>query len=274
MRILVGTLYTIENEFEECCAAIRKQTYKSFDHLIIKDLPKKEAHDTLYQTFMDKSDIYDLLIKVDADMVLCSDKFFEGVVQKFTMDSQLDLFLIAVHDYFTDKLIMGLNIFRNTVRWRKNTNNLGTDMTYEPETIRKIEKDFQNLAPAAIHCKNSSPFQSFHFGFHRGIKALEDGTNWGILYSIVKNFMRSKNINVAYAILGANTAFSSMFNQNHIAYNNPALYEYFNRKFENLTENELFRFVKKSKMYYLYRLPIDRRVIYKYYQYKREIFRT
>jgi hypothetical protein len=39
MKLLVGTLYTIENEFEQCCAAIDRQTYDHFDLVVIRNLP-------------------------------------------------------------------------------------------------------------------------------------------------------------------------------------------------------------------------------------------
>jgi hypothetical protein len=81
MRILAGTLYTIENEFEDCCRSIRNQTYKNYDHLVIRNLPKKEAHNNLYQAFVDEADRYDLLVKIDADMVLCDENLFERIVK-------------------------------------------------------------------------------------------------------------------------------------------------------------------------------------------------
>ena len=49
MKIYVGTLYSGENEFEECVAAIQNQTYKNYDHFVIRDLPNKEAHVTLFK---------------------------------------------------------------------------------------------------------------------------------------------------------------------------------------------------------------------------------
>ena len=39
MRIFVGTLKTIENEFEECVASIERQTHQNFEHFVFEDLP-------------------------------------------------------------------------------------------------------------------------------------------------------------------------------------------------------------------------------------------
>ena len=119
MRILVGTLYTIENEFEECVSSIRRQTYPNFKHIVIKNLPLKEAHDTLYQTFVDRSDEFDLLIKVDADMVVPDEEFFTKIVSKFRQNEWLELLQVHCYDYFSDRLIAGLNTYRNSMRWEK-----------------------------------------------------------------------------------------------------------------------------------------------------------
>ena len=60
MRILVGTLYTIENELEECLAAIKSQTHPDFESFVLQDLPKETACATLYRNFMDRADQFDL----------------------------------------------------------------------------------------------------------------------------------------------------------------------------------------------------------------------
>jgi hypothetical protein len=272
MKLLVGTLYTIENEFDECRRSIQRQTYTNYDHIVIKDLPKKEAHDTLYGTFMDKSDTYDLLIKVDADMILCKDDLFGKIVDKFSHDHEMDLLLIAVRDFYTDDLLIGMNIFRNTVRWRRNENDLMTDMVHIPETVRKTVKDFDDLAPAADHCPDPGPFQSFHFGFHRGMKAFVGGTNWRVLYAIFSHYRRTQDSRLAYAMLGANAAFTNRFAIEHISYNDDTLLNFFNREYDGKDSGYLHRAVKRSKLYMLFSLPIDRRILYRYYRLKSKIF--
>jgi hypothetical protein len=107
MKLLVGTLYTIENEFEQCCAAIDRQTYDHFDLVVIRNLPNKKAHEALYGTFMGEGEKYDLLVTVDGDMVIEDRHLFRNIVRRFESDSELDLLLIAVHDFFTDGLFIG-----------------------------------------------------------------------------------------------------------------------------------------------------------------------
>ena len=86
MRILVGTLYTIENEFDECVASINRQSHSDFEHFILENLPNKHAHDTLYRTFMERSGDFVLLIKVDADMVIEDEDLFAKIVDKFRVN--------------------------------------------------------------------------------------------------------------------------------------------------------------------------------------------
>jgi len=241
MRILVGTLYTIENEYEDCVNSIRDQTYKNYEHLVIRNLPKKEAHDTLYQTFMDNSGTYDILIKIDADMVLCRDDLFERIVERFTGDPELDLLLIAVHDFFTDDLLLGMNIFRNTVQWNKNKDDLITDRIYDPGTIRKKEKDYHELAPAAIHCPNPGPYQAFHFGFHRGMKAVRRGGNWGIVQALFNRYRKNPNNQVVYALLGVKSAFTNRFSIENISYSDDTLYNFFKEKY-SIPKSKYIRF--------------------------------
>jgi hypothetical protein len=129
-------------------------------------------------------------------------------------------------------MIMGMNVFRNTVRWNKNQNDLVTDRIYIPETIRKKVKDYDDLAPAAIHCPNPSPYQAFHFGFHRGMKTIGGGGNWGIVQALFKHYRRNPDTNLAYAMLGLNAAFTNRFSIENISYNDDTLYNYFKNRYD------------------------------------------
>jgi len=272
MKLLVGTLYSSENEFEECCQAIEEQSYTNFHHEIIRNLSKKEAHENLYGMFMQRSDEFDLLVKVDADMVIEDRHLFRKIVNKFEADGELDLLLIAVKDFFTDKLLIGMNVFRNTVRWNLGNESLFTDMTYDRSTVRKTLKDYEELAPAAVHCQNPSPFQSFHFGFHRGMKAVKEGSNWRVLRDIYGHYNKNADSRLAFALLGVNAAFTNRFSVQNISYNDDTMVNYFKEMYENKEAEYLHRAVKRSKIFRLFSLPVDMRILYKYYRYKSQLF--
>jgi hypothetical protein len=266
MKLLVGTLYTIENEFEDCCASIRGQSYRDFDHLVLRDLSKQEAHEALYGHFMEKAGEYDLLVKVDADMILQDRDLFRKLVARFDSDPELDLLIIAVHDFPADKLVSGLNVFRNTVRWDLGEEALFTDRTHMGATIRKKETDDSVLAPAAIHCGDPGPFQAYHYGFHRGMKAVVGAKRWEVLAALHDHYRRNPDLRLAYALLGADAAFDRRFSVDHISYTDGTLLEYFETHYEGLPEEQIHRAVSRSKVYWLFRFPILRRLAQRYYR--------
>lgn len=266
MKLLVGTLYTIEEEFDECMSSIARQTYREFEQLIIQDRPKQEAHEALYGTFMARADEFDLLVKVDADMVLQGRELFRNIVERFEADRELDLLLIGVHDFPCDRLVTGLNIFRNTVRWNLGNEALYTDMTYDPRTIRKKVKDRTELAPAATHMSNPSPFQAFHWGFHKGIKVARGGSNVRYLDSLAHHYRRNRDRRLAYAVLGVEASFLDCFTVEHVSYTNDALETHFRERYDEMSEQELHREAQRTRFHRLFRLPVPRRILSHYYR--------
>jgi len=233
MRIFVGTRYAGENEFEECVDSINRQKDVIFEHVIIKNLGNKEATDTLYKTFMERSNEFDLLIKVDADMVLVDDHLFSNIEQKFRENDWLDLLEIRVHDFYSDQLIWGLSSFRSSLKWKPVQENLFVvhieDVPPVPEN-RRI-RDCKELAPAALHCKNPSPLQAFHYGVHKGLKVIQPGigekvisktySSWNKIERTYAHFKRKRDIRLGFAVLGAELALKGNFQADHLNYSNP-----------------------------------------------------
>lgn len=170
MIILAGIMYCIENEYDDAIWSLGRQSFKDTDYFSVENLPNKEAHDTLYSHFMANADKYDLFLKLDADMVLCRTDFLSNVAQVMQKNSQIDDLEIGVHDFFTDRLIYGLHIYRNTVQWYISDETIFVDTGAR---IRQKVQDMKVLAPAAWHCPNPSPFQAFHFGIHKAIKVCQ-----------------------------------------------------------------------------------------------------
>lgn len=237
MRFFVGTLHTIENEFDECVQSIGLQTYKNFNHFVFRNLPNKEAHIALFKSFLEGKNEYDVLIKVDADMVLASPSLFENILRKLEANNQVDVLSIAVHDFFSDQLIWGLNAYRNTVRWELENENLFVD---RPKvSSEQYLMDDKELAPAAYHCKNPSSYQAFHYGVHRGLKVIQPDrsnkieqssrTHWNSLERTWINFQRSRDIRLGLACLGAELAFKGRFQIGHVDYANPHLKQVLDR---------------------------------------------
>jgi len=229
MRILVGILHTIENEYDECIDSIRRQNHEAFEYFVLRGLPDREAHHTLYRTFMKRADEFDIFLKVDADMVIPSEHLFSGIARRFKECPCMDMLTVLVHDFFSDRLIKGMHAFRSTVTWK-----CGEEMVFTDGgvNITKEQKytDSEELAPAAIHCKNPSGYQAFHYGLHRGVKVLEGfkrSIGWGGGASLEnieltwRHFLRNGDARLGLAALGAEMGLAGQFRAEHLSHSNP-----------------------------------------------------
>jgi len=207
-------MYCGENEFEDCVRSIERQTGVDVEHFVVRDLPNKQAHDTLYRRFMDGAARCDVLVKVDADMVLARNDLFDRIAGKFGALPKLKDLEIAVLDFFSDRLMWGLHAFRSTVTWRRNEESLFVDYnTFLPD---ERFRDDTELAPAARHCTNPSPFHAFHFGVHRALKVIQPGhatinrvagrDHWETLECTRAKFARTGDQRIGLAVLGAELA--------------------------------------------------------------------
>lgn len=266
MKILVGILYCIENELEECIASVNQQTHQGFDYFVLENLPKREAHHQLYAKFSAGAQDYDIFVKLDADMVLSRDTFFEEVVCEFTNDPQLTLLQVAVHDFFTDRLIFGQHNYRNTVRWSPRDDALFTDkQTHSGKRVN----DSKRLAPAAFHCPNPSPFQAFHFGVHKAVKVMQNGVahkranprniHWNNLVRTRAHFDRTQDIRLGYAVLGAEIAFKHQFNYQQADYDDAMLQLHF-KKVASLPLPEVKQAIRENTIFK--KLPSPLRLVF------------
>ena len=266
MRLYVGTLYSNENEFEECVQSIEAQNYRDFKHYIFKSLPKKDAHEALFGTFIENADHFDVLIKVDADMVITDPDLFGKIADKFCNHPQLELLEIAVHDFFSDQLIWGLNSYRKTFQWRKSKENLFTD--FVPTQSKHRFRDNEELAPASIHCKNPGRFQSFHYGVHKAIKVMQPKRekkkrnhtiyHWDIIQKTWNHFIRVKDVRLGFAVLGAELAFIRKLEPLHLDYTHPFCRNLF-LNYANFDYPQIYNEVKRIRMMNWGLLPNDLR---------------
>ena len=256
MRILVGTLYTIENEFQDCLASLRRQTFQEFDHFVIQGVPNREAHDQLYARFMNNAGEYDYFIKLDADMVIRSQHLFIDIVTEFEQRPQIDLLTILVHDYFTDRLVEGLHTFRSHVRWLKRTDDVFTDSHSIPRNRTFVDRD--HLAPAAYHCPNPSDFQSFHYGLHRGVKVrqamqvpkkqpIQLVTRLEEVGIIWQRFQQLDDRRLGLAALGAELGIRGDFSPAHIRYTEPYARREFEEKYSRWTNEQIASTVRTMR---------------------------
>ena len=96
MKILAVTLFAGENERDACLASVAGQTHPAVEHWVIENLPKREAHEKMFGGFLARRDEFDVMIKVDADMVLCRDDLFKKIAARFAADSAMQVLGIKV----------------------------------------------------------------------------------------------------------------------------------------------------------------------------------
>lgn len=259
MRLFVGVLFSGENEYDECLNSIHDQTYQNFDLYKFEYLPKLEAHSRLYHSFLDQKERYDLLIKIDADMVLTRPELFQQVVNKFDQNPGMDVLGIAILDFFSGGYINGLNSYRNTVSWELDPGNVNADVVNVD--VDKYFFDQTELAPAAIHCKNPSKLQAFHFGVHRGIKVFapkHSTSHWQLLEKTWQNFLRTSDARIGLAVMGAEMVYAGKLTQVDVDYTNPKLAGVFH-EFQEMTSKEIKREIMKLRMRNFGFLPGDLR---------------
>lgn len=229
MRVLVGVMYCIENEFNSCIQSIKEQSHIPIDYFVIKNLPNKDAHDLLYRTFMERARECDLFLKIDADMVFASSEVVKNIVKRFHDNVLIEHMQFAVHDYFTDRLVYGLNVFRSNVTWERSSEKYFVDIPTKKLKKLNFKERIDDLVPAAFHCPNPSDFQSFHFGLHKMAKIFQNGDrtwNPGLAIShanniraIYLNFSKINSDKHYFSLLGALWAFSNNINHTHVDFN-------------------------------------------------------
>lgn len=216
-KVLVLTLYAGENEFEECLNSLKTQTYKNWDHIIIKNLPNKEAHDKLYKTIMENKNSYDIFIKLDADMLFINENKLEEMINFYKVQKNTDQIIFSIKDWYSELDILGINMFSSRVKWEINSDNLFVD--HNPIIPGKKMILWYKPAPVAFHSPNPSYEEAFLFGYHRGLKIKQRHRNiknsktakyhLNLLENTFSSLKKNYDKRKALALLGANYAFDN-----------------------------------------------------------------
>ncbi len=226
-RILVLTLYTGEREFERSTASLRAQTLSSWERRVIEFLPNKAAHEALQHEVMRRRGEFDLFVKLDADMVFRRPDALDGIAELFRAHPDADHARTAVHDWFSDSLVMGLHVWTSRVRWEPSDERLFVD-TAPVYPGRRLTL-WSEPAPFVDHCPDPTPQQALYFGVHRALKALQRGRpvrrfsyglsrgQWQILRRTWQHFRRSGDRRLGLAVMGAELVLSGRIREVAIA---------------------------------------------------------
>lgn len=221
-RILIGTLFCGESQIDKCKEAVRSQKYVNLDQFIVADMASVDAHNTLWSYWNEHRNEYDMLVKVDADMVLVDDTIIHRLYEAMRRH-QGDGIQAALHDYFTDDLIFGVNCFANTVYFEEARDDYMCDRTYKNinNFILGTDPRSKALGIGAYHAPDPTPQQAFHFGMYRAFKRQQY-----ILDRLKAAYDKHKDEGRKWALIGARSANANMLH--HTSY----LDEEFQKAFE------------------------------------------
>jgi hypothetical protein len=200
-RIFVGTLHSGEGDFAKCCAAINTQTNVIVTHHIVSGLNEKDAHNTLWAKWREEQSSHDLFVKIDADTVLSQPWILSEIFQTIRAKDATGL-QAPLHDYMTDKLIIGLNAFTPRVVFLGTTDKLYCDRNVELGNTNVIRG--ADLPPTlkfvGFHCHHASNLQGFRYGVHRAMKT-QDAEIQHLIWAWRKHGDRVRGLGVIGSLL-------------------------------------------------------------------------
>jgi hypothetical protein len=231
-----------------------------FEQVFIKNKTNAEAHNALYKIIMDESDEFDYFVKLDADMVFKKQSSLK-VLMASTVESGADFFSIPVHDYMTNSMIWGLNVYKSGVKWLLGTEALFTDQQHLNGVYLSAKKNLTVNESLVSHAEDPSEFQAFVFGVHRASKVLQTesdrfllGHAWGqlnTLFNVVEAYKKHGGKKRAFAIIGAYFTLNKL-NKNNGLYRKEDFLEEFNSL---CFESDLIKslsFFERGKIYTLF----------------------
>lgn len=199
-KVFVGTMHCGEGDFLECCNAISNQKEVDVKHLVITNLPEKEAHNALWSAWRAAKHEFNFFVKVDADTVLANESVLSNFWKLLQSNSRITGVQAPLLDYFTDGYINGLNCFSPRVTFRDTSDELFCDrkVDVDHDVVIGSKEIPNNLQPAGYHCYRATEAQAFHYGLHRALKGQTT-----VIELVKKAWQRNRDRTRALALLGA-----------------------------------------------------------------------
>lgn len=247
-KIMVLTLHSGENEFEDLCKSLDTQTHTNWDHRVFRGLGNQEGHKALYTCIMDNQKDFDLFVKVDADMMFSRPEVLRDIIQEFRDRPTLDHYIVACQDFMTGDDIIGVHTFSNRVNWVTS----GQGIFNDPDPIRPGTRKIITSPKISYfhHASNPSSLQAFHFGAHRALKLVQRDftleqkrvaaikTQWKVLTGLWTQYQRYGDRRHILALVGADLVISGSLGAGADDYHNDALTTSY-EKYSVLTSREL-----------------------------------
>jgi hypothetical protein len=238
-RVLVGILSSGERQLPAAIRSLLEQRDVSLGYFVVAGRSKRDAHNALYGLFTQHGAAYDALVKLDADMVLADPTVLSRAAAFLRQRQEISFVMVPVFDEFSQWDIVGMHVYRPTVRWAPRSDQFFTDENDVKETARAVYR--LGLDVAVFHSPNPSDFQSFHYGVHRGVKVREGlhRKRWRYSVAQLRNYRRVRALAIerqssAFAWLGWAVALRQEYREEHVPYVNQELRRDFEVRFAAL----------------------------------------
>lgn len=170
-KIMIGTLYCGEADFELSKNSLEVQNFKNYEHIIFKNLPQNIAHYKLYRKFMNSE--YKYLVKLDADMSFMNTDSLSTMIYYIEFYKKYRV-TFMVYDAITDSLINGIHVYSKNVEWdlkKIKHESIYPDRLDNLQSVKMKKKYCLTLDfPIAYHCKYANELQFFKFTYTRFLK--------------------------------------------------------------------------------------------------------
>jgi len=187
IKVLFLVMYSGEGDYDYCIQSVHTQEGIIPTLYEVKNLPMRDAHESIYSYWNNHKDEYDMFIKLDADCVLYNST---KVLDVWNAIKETNIAVIGVwtQDFVRNRQIPAL-MFGNR-HCTFNIENVNSKAAFDTN-VYVIEDGYRfddpgiasALAPSAYHGYYSTPMQTFAQGVKRRIRR---GGQWDI-YEIVCN---------------------------------------------------------------------------------------
>lgn len=206
-KILVVSAWSDESQHADQVKSLAHQVGVSVTHRIIKGESALGAERAIHKIALEEGSAHDYVVRLDGDMVFANDRVLANISAWFSRETNKtsQRLTLAVDDFFTGGQISGMSA------WRSDSTPLKVKIA-PPKPEKWIDdlngpRVFWLAKPLILHGHNPSVGQSFRFGVHRALKAVELGRqhqHWRTLQLIFNAFNQSPSYTKrAVALLGA-----------------------------------------------------------------------
>lgn len=172
-KCLIITLYSGENEYDSCIRSVEKQIGVDVEHKCFEHLEQVQANEVLFREIMAQSKNFDFFLRLDADMVFCSETSLKNLSEKFLDDPNLDHMQLPVFDVPSGTFLMGFHIFSPKCSWNFPLDPLFPDQ--QPTFSGHRIFDTSCEEKYVWHMQDPSQSQAYYLGIHRGSKIVQKG---------------------------------------------------------------------------------------------------